>query len=197
MTSELTFRIIQALIIIVFIAHRGYYTRKYPSLEEETLEKQESSLSTRAANLLSAAALLALLVYLVNPRWLAWSAWPAADWMRWLGVIVALVGFALLQWSHAALGRNWSDQPRITATQKLVDHGPYRWIRHPIYTAFILILGSTILITANWLVGGLWILVTLADIRSRIRFEETRMLNRFGDEYQAYRQRTGSLFPRL
>jgi protein-S-isoprenylcysteine O-methyltransferase Ste14 len=66
---------------------------------------------------------------------------------------VALAGFALLEWSHRSLGAEWSEQPRLTQSQRLVQSGPYRWVRHPIYCSFLLILGSTLLISANALVG--------------------------------------------
>jgi protein-S-isoprenylcysteine O-methyltransferase Ste14 len=107
------------------------------------------------------------------------------------------LGFGLLQWSHSALGKNWSDQPRILAGQKLISEGPYRWVRHPIYTAFLMILGSTLLITANWFIGGMWILNTGIDIRARIQFEEARLLVHFGQAYREYSARTGALLPRI
>jgi protein-S-isoprenylcysteine O-methyltransferase Ste14 len=102
-----------------------------------------------------------------------------------------------LEWSHHALGQNWSDQPRITETQQLVQTGPYRWVRHPIYSAFLLILGSTLFITANWLVGGLWIAAVSSDAVIRIRYEEAAMLNKFGEEYREYQHRTGLFLPRF
>ena len=81
--------------------------------------------------------------------------------------------------------------------QTLITSGPYRTIRHPIYTAFLLILGSTLLISANWLVGLCWIGMTMLEIVSRIRFEESLMVEYFGDEYRAYMQRTGRLLPKV
>lgn len=82
-------------------------------------------------------------------------------------------------------------------SQDMVFHGPYRWIRHPIYAAIILVLGSTLFISANWFVGLSWILMTVLDVAGRIRTEEALMTGRFGERYQDYMQRTGRLFPRL
>ena len=79
----------------------------------------------------------------------------------------------------------------------MVASGPYRWVRHPIYAAFLLILGSLLLISANWCIGGLWIGMTGLDIASRIRTEEAMMVSRFGAPYRAYLRRTGRLTPRL
>jgi protein-S-isoprenylcysteine O-methyltransferase Ste14 len=81
--------------------------------------------------------------------------------------------------------------------QSLITSGPYQFIRHPIYTAFLLILGSTLLISANWLIGIAWIGMTVIEVGSRIGFEEQLMLEYFGDGYRNYRKRTGRLLPRL
>jgi protein-S-isoprenylcysteine O-methyltransferase Ste14 len=79
----------------------------------------------------------------------------------------------------------------------LVTSGPYRFIRHPIYTAFLLILGSTLLISANWLIGLAWISMTVLEVASRIGFEEQLMLEYFGDQYLEYSKRTGRLLPKF
>ncbi len=197
MTSEGLLRIVQALILVAFVLHRAYYNRKYPPAEEETVEEQARGGPRRIANLLALPALVSVVLFLIYPRWMDWSAIHLAIWVRWAGVLVAVTGFGLLQWSHQALGRNWSDQPRITRTQSLVTIGPYRWIRHPIYTSFLMILGSSLLISANWFIGSIWLAMTAIDIRSRIDFEEAKLLTRFGETYDSYKRETGGLLPRL
>jgi len=197
MATDSQFRVIQTVAVVLFVLHRAYYNRKYPSPEEETLEKQPQSAAGKAANFLALPAFIGLVLYLLNPAWMAWASMRLPDWSRWAGVLAAASGFAVLQGAHLALGRNWSDQPRITRSQTLTISGPYRWIRHPIYTSFLLILGSTLLITANWFIGSLWLAVTALDVRSRITFEEGRLEARFGATYDSYRRSTGSLLPRL
>jgi len=197
MESELPFRIILPLLFMTFIVHRGYYSRRYRPSEAETVEKRAAGTASRIANLLSIAALLSSVAYVAFPMLVGWASLALPSWVRWTGLGVAASGFALLQWSHATLGRNWSDQPRILKDQELVKDGPYQWVRHPIYDAFLLILGSTLLITSNWLIGGLWLLVTSIDIRDRIAYEEEAMLARFGEEYRSYMRNTGALVPRI
>ena len=68
--------------------------------------------------------------------------------------------------------------------QALITSGPYNFIRHPIYTAFLLLLGSTFLISANWLIGLAWIGMTTLEVMSRIGFEENLMIEYFGDQYR-------------
>lgn len=195
--AEGGFGLIQMVILIAFVFHRAYYTRKVPAPEQDTLEEREEGLSQKVSNVMALPALIALAVYVIKPAWMAWSSIPFPVWARWVGVLLSAMGFGLLQWSHMALDRNWSDRPRITQTQTLTTHGPYQWVRHPIYLSFLMIFGSMILITSNWFVGGMWLLITAIDVRSRIRFEEARLDAHFPEAYRAYQRSTGSLFPRI
>jgi protein-S-isoprenylcysteine O-methyltransferase Ste14 len=196
MSSEpLIYRFLVFVLLLAFVAHRAYYTRKLPPVESETVDKLQPGPLAKLASLIFILALASSLVYIFFPSLIAWAALPLPAWARWLGVGIALAGFLLLEWSHRALGRNWSDQPRITQEQRLVQNGPYRRVRHPIYTAFLLILGSTLFISASWLVGGLWIVAVSLDIFPRMRYEEAAMLEKFGEEYRQYQQHTGRLLP--
>ena len=196
METETVFRIILPALIIVFAAHRGYYVRKHGK-EENTLKKRAEGLPSKIAGYLGLVGFIAVIAYVIQPDWLSWASWSLPHWLRWTGVGIALLGFAVLQWAQNTLGRNWSDTPRMMKGQSLITNGPYQSIRHPIYTAFLLIMGSTLFISANWLVGLTWTGMTLLEITSRIGFEESLMLEYFGDQYREYMKRTGRLLPRL
>jgi protein-S-isoprenylcysteine O-methyltransferase Ste14 len=196
MQTETIFRFILPILILAFMAHRGYYVRKN-GREENTLRKREEGIASHLAGLLGMIGFLSMLVYVINPSWMSWASLPLSTWLRWAGIGIAVLGFSLLQWAQDTLGKNWSDTPRMMKAQSLVTSGPYQWIRHPIYTAFILILSSTFIISANGLIGLAWTGMTVLEIASRIRFEENLMLEFFGDQYKTYMKRTGRLFPRL
>lgn len=193
---ETIFRIILPILIIGFAAHRGYYVRKHGD-EKNTLKKREDGPASKIAGVLGLIGFVAVIIYSIQPAWLSWATLPFPLWVRWAGIGITLLGFALLQWSQNTLGKNWSDTPRMIKEQSLVTSGPYQFIRHPIYTAFLLILGSTLFISANWFVGLAWIGMTLIEVASRIGFEENLMLEYFGDQYREYMKRTGRLLPRL
>ena len=196
METETLFRIILPVLILSFALHRGYYVRKHGG-EQNTLKKREEGLVSKVAGLLGMLGFAAVLIYAIHPAWLAWSSLSLSPWVRWVGVGIALLGFALLQWAQDTLGKNWSDTPRMIKEQSLITSGPYQWIRHPIYTAFLLILGSTLWISANWLIGLAWIGMTVLEVGSRMDFEEKLLLEFFGDPYREYMKRTGRLLPRL
>jgi protein-S-isoprenylcysteine O-methyltransferase Ste14 len=195
--TENIFRAILPIFILAFVAHRGYYVKKHTRPEDDTLKKREEGITSRLASLLGLIGFFSIIVYVINPGWLAWANLPFPIWFRWAGVVTAFLGFVLLQWAQTTLGKSWSDTPRMLKEQTLITSGPYRAIRHPIYTAFILILGSTLLISANWLIGLSWTGMTVLETISRIRFEEGLMLEYFGDQYREYMQKTGRVFPRL
>lgn len=194
---DLIFRILLLALFVGFIAHRGYYTRKLGRPNADTLKAREEKSTPLLANLLSLPAFIGTSLYIFYPPWMAWASLPFPAWLRWAGVGLALLGFLLLQWAHQALGRNWSDTPRLLKEQSLVTNGPYRWVRHPIYTAFLLIMSATLFISANWFIGLMWIIMTFLEVMSRISSEEGMMLEQFGDVYRMYMQGTGRLLPRL
>lgn len=184
------------MLLIVFAVHRGYYVRKHGE-EQNTLKKREEGWISRIASLLGLSGFISVIICVIKPAWLSWASLPLPLWLRWAGVGIALLGFALLQWSQNTLGKNWSDTPRMMKDQLLITSGPYQFMRHPIYTAFLLILGSTLLISANWLIGLTWIGMTVLEVASRIGFEENLMLEYFGEQYRTYMERTGRLLPLL
>ena len=109
-----------------------------------------------------------------------------------IGVSAAL----LLIWVFRGLGTNLTDTVVTRAEHTLVTTGPYRWVRHPFYVATALAVIANSLVAANWflaLTGGL----TVALIVVRTRTEQEKLIERFGDEYRIYRDRTGRFFPRV
>lgn len=197
METATIFRVILPVLILAFMAHRGYYTRKFAEPQHDTLKKRDEGPGTKLAGLFGIIGLSATIVYLLNPAWLAWASLPFPAWLRAGGVGAALLGFVLLQWAQNTLGKSWSDTPRMIRGQMLVTSGPYRWVRHPIYTAFLLILGSILLISANGLVGLAWLGMTSLEIAARIGFEEALMIEYFGDQYREYMGHTGRYLPKI
>ena len=137
-----------------------------------------------------------LVAYVINPASMAWSSVDLPPWMRWTGAGLGAVAGLFLFWTLHNLGGNLTDTVATRKAHTLVTTGPYRWIRHPFYTAVALAVLANGLVAANWfllLTGGL-VFVLLA-IRSRR--EEANLVVRFGDRYRDYRRSTGRFLPRL
>ena len=197
MNTETIFRIMLPVLIIGFAAHRGYYVKYHSKPEDATVKKREEGIVSKVAGLLGMLGFLTMLAYMIDPGWLAFTSLSLPLWLRWTGVVIAIIGFVLLQWSQVTLANSWSDTPRMMKEQTLITSGPYRTIRHPIYTAFILILGSTLFISSNWLIGLCWAGMTVLEVVSRIGFEESLMVEFFGEQYREYMKKTGRLLPKF
>ena len=146
----------------------------------------------RAVRSISLAAFL--VVYAVKPPWLEVLTVPFPDWLRWIGVALGLASLAFYAWSRATLGQEWSSPLQLHENHHLVTTGPYAWMRHPIYSSLMLFMAGIALIAANWFLVA-FLVVSIVDLALRMPKEEQMMLDEFGDEYEAYMQRTGRLLP--
>ena len=136
-----------------------------------------------------------LVLYTVNPPWMAALSIPLPDWLRWAGFALGLLSLGFWIWAQAVLGKEWSPQLQLREEHLLVTAGPYARIRHPIYTAMIGFGISLVLVTANWVFAAFAVLV-IAGLFARAPKEEQMMIEEFGERYKAYMQTAGRFFPR-
>lgn len=159
--------------------------------------KHESLLLAGVTRLLVVASIAGLVSYLIAPQRMAWSHLPLPVWVRVFGIVLGGAGVGVLHWVLATLGRGFSMSLVVKKGQSLVTGGPYRWVRHPMYTAFSMIFLGFFLLSANWLVGATAILGFGAIMVIRTPHEERLLLAKFGDEYAAHMGRTGRFLPKL
>lgn len=138
----------------------------------------------------------AAFAYVVYPDWMSWFTLPFPTWLRWVGVLCAVVAFVLRVWFRKILGKEWSPYLHLREDHRLLTQGPYRWIRHPIYVANVAFRTALILESAN-LIIALPNAALMALMYARVGKEEAMMIERFGDEYRAYMAHTGRFLPRL
>lgn len=117
-----------------------------------------------------------------------------ADWLRYAGLALNTIGMAVVLTALHNLGRQYSGYITLQEDHKLVQHGIYGVIRHPIYLRALLSGIGTPLIFRSWLVFPMFaLMVVFAGVR--IRQEERLLAAEFGDEFEAYRKRTWRLLP--
>jgi protein-S-isoprenylcysteine O-methyltransferase Ste14 len=114
-----------------------------------------------------------------------------------LGILFGAMGLWLFHRSHADLGTNWSLSLEIRQEHQLVTRGVYQHIRHPMYMSILLLGMAQAFLLPNWIGGPLFLLSFLATLPLRLRPEERMMLEKFGDEYAIYVNRTKRLIPNL
>lgn len=137
------------------------------------------------------------MLYMIAPSLLEWSFFAVPDGVRWTaGGIALFVCPPLIIWAQNALGKNVSTTVITRKEHHLITHGPYRWIRNPLYSFAVLFFGSLSLLASSWfLLLAIGIAIVLIAIR--LPKEEAGLLERFGDDYRAYMKRTGRFFPKL
>ena len=175
----------------------GIYHRVKSQASGESLDRRQEGLFVLATlRPLAGASMLGLIAYMINPASMAWSAVLLPAWVRWLGVVVGAVAGSLLIWTMRTLGNNLTDTVVTRRDHELVTGGPYRFVRHPFYCAFVLAVLANATVSANWfiLLSGVsaWLVIVF-----RTNKEEENLIARFDDDYLDYMERTGRFIPRL
>ena len=114
-----------------------------------------------------------------------------------LGIVTWLVGLWVFWRAHADLGDNWSVNLELHSVHQLVTRGAYRFVRHPMYAAFLLLGIAQALLLPNWLAGPAALVAVVFMCLVRIPNEEAMMQECFGQAYREYILRTGSVIPRI
>lgn len=195
MENERIFRIVTGILFAVFIVTRKIYeTQAMMTRVEKDFDDKRVIVLT---GLFLTVSLSGLVAYLIQPNLMNWSTIKMPEWMRWVGAAAGAAGTGLLVWSHAILGLNFFGGTKIREGHCLVTGGPYKWVRHPIYTAFTGIGIGWFLIMQNWFVGGTWLATMVIFLPGRLKKEEEMLSEHFGEEYERYRKRTGKFLPKF
>ena len=117
--------------------------------------------------------------------------------LRWVGLVLVPAGIAFSLWSIATLGRHYDIELEIHRDHELVRTGPYRLVRHPVYTGLGLHFAGACLATGNLLLIAGTLLVTYPALYLRAKTEERLLRERFGAAYDDYARRVGMLVPLL
>lgn len=121
--------------------------------------------------------------------------WPP-DVLGVVGVLIVIAGVGLLVVAARALSSALTPNPVPLAGQTLRTTGVYALVRHPIYSAVLLIaLGYTIALGSWWQVGVCLALVVFFTVKAR--WEDTLLADQYGSQWQVWSSRTGALLPRL
>jgi protein-S-isoprenylcysteine O-methyltransferase Ste14 len=111
-----------------------------------------------------------------------------------LGLVLMLVGLVLRWWAISVLGRSFTVTVGTQAEQRVVESGPYQFVRHPSYTGSLLTIAGILLCCTNVL-SLLSFLLPMAGYAYRIRVEELALIEGLGEPYRAYMRRTRRLIP--
>jgi protein-S-isoprenylcysteine O-methyltransferase Ste14 len=157
-------------------------------------DEQQESIGSRLSYLMP---MIVVIVLMMWQRWPGWLGLPLIEggWtVYWIGVGVLLSGLVWAVWARYTLGTNWSGRISVKSGHELVCSGPYRWVRHPVYTGGLLgLLGSAL--ASGKVSAFLGLLLAIFALVYKLRIEERWMLMRFGDRYREYRRASWALLP--
>jgi protein-S-isoprenylcysteine O-methyltransferase Ste14 len=115
----------------------------------------------------------------------------------WAGIVAMCSGFLLRHWSISILGKYFRTTVELEKDHKVVQTGPFRYIRHPSYSGMILFCIGYGLVAQNWLSLIAAVLFPTVSLLYRIKTEEAALVQGLGIEYQQYQQNTKKLIPML
>ncbi len=194
---ENVFRFSALVVFLAGLGISGYFRRKADRETGEKVSLRDEGLAMVLALRLGGLVMwLSMIAYLVNPAWLAWSRVGLGAPLRWLGFGFGLVCVALIYWLFSSLGSGISPTVGTRTAHPLVTHGPYRWVRHPLYTVGTAFVISFALMADSWFIAAMAALAFVL-LALRVPNEEAHLIDKFGDRYREYARATGRFLPRL
>ena len=170
----------------------GLYWAAAAVSTKRTVERQDWKSRTGYVALLTVAFLLLFRLVPIYP--LTIRVLPPSLTVDIAAAVLCLAGLALAIWARRTLGRNWSGLVTLKRDHELVTQGPYRYVRHPIYSAILLMFLASALATGR-IDGFVGLVLCFASFWVKLRQEEALMMRHFPDQYPAYRESVRALVP--
>lgn len=162
-----------------------------PKPEAERQTPSQDAGTTRLIFVANSITIAAALV----ASYLPWTVMSYPHVAFYLGTGLLVVGSFLRRWCWRALGTYFTGNVTVAQDQPVIDRGPYRWVRHPSYTAGIVMLVSIGIALGNWASVALLLFETWLIYTYRVRVEEKAMLATLGEPYRTYMARTKRFVP--
>ncbi len=195
MTVDAFFRNGFFAIFSLLTVMRLYYRAKAGLLRNRPPLRAEGNLVLAARVLFGAPLIAATVWYGIDPQSASWMAVHLPLGMRLTGLVLGLAALTSLWAVHRALGDNFTTSVVPKAHHTLVQSGPYRWIRHPMYSSYLVLFLAAFLVSENAVIGLSGTAIILSLMTLRLRKEEALLIERFGDRYRHYMQTTRKFFP--
>jgi protein-S-isoprenylcysteine O-methyltransferase Ste14 len=126
--------------------------------------------------------------------WLCRPIWERNLTAYSIGTAMLMAGLLFSVWARRTLGANWSGTVTVKENHELIQSGPYRWVRHPIYTGLLVALTGSAIAQDLW-TSALALALLFAALWIKLLREEAWMRETFGEKYEAYCAKTARLLP--
>lgn len=183
-------------ISLAFVAIGAYYriqSQRSGERLDRTKEGWPLLIGVRSTGLFVIGSTIA---WLYKPSLFDWASRPMPPGTCWIGVGAFLSAVGWMIWTFHSLGRNLTDTVVTRRDAHFVEHGPYRFVRNPMYLGILMLGASLGLALGTWLLPiAAVVMFTLLALRTRT--EERYLIERFGTRYRNYMKRVGRFFPKL
>ena len=181
-----------APVAILWLAWLAYW---FVAARNVKATRRRESHASRLGHVLLSVLAAALLAFRGQPlHWLDERFLPDTVVAYWLGLLMVVAGLAFAVWARHDLGRNWSGTVTVKQDHELIRSGPYRLVRHPIYTGLLLAILGTAIAFGEWR-GLLAFALLTGSLLLKLRVEERFMSESFPKEYARYRAEVPALIP--
>jgi protein-S-isoprenylcysteine O-methyltransferase Ste14 len=120
--------------------------------------------------------------------------WTQSPLTVGIGLAFTAAGLCFAVWARMHLGRYWSGRITLKVNHRVIQTGPYAWVRHPIYSGLILALFGTAITLGTISAFAGFALMVISFLR-KLKIEETWLRSQFGAEYEEYQNRVKALIP--
>ena len=127
--------------------------------------------------------------------WVQWTRFPDPRVAFWIGMLLMVAGAVLRRICFRALGTSFTGEVRVRPDQQVVSSGPYRFVRHPSYTAGILMAAGTAIALGSWVGTIITLALVIGGYAYRVHVEERALTTALGDNYRQYALRTKRFIP--
>ncbi|MCB2179555.1 isoprenylcysteine carboxylmethyltransferase family protein [bacterium] len=197
MSTDNIFRLLIFLLMVSSFGISGYFRKQADQHDKKTTFVEENQTLLTIRNIGAILMYGSILLYLIYPPILGWATFEQIPLsIRWIALSIMLLCLFAFYWLFSSLGNNITPTVSIREEHQLVTSGPYRWIRHPLYTFGLINILALAIAAANWLIFGL-ALLTFIPLALRTPLEEKRLLETFGEKYQNYMEQTGRYIPKF
>jgi protein-S-isoprenylcysteine O-methyltransferase Ste14 len=197
MNTETIFRLITFSTLLISAGISIYFRLKADRETGQTISRSvDGNILMTIIRLGGLILWLSPILYVLNPGWMEWSKIGLSDELRWLGVGLGILCVFGIYWLFSNISNNITPTSITRREHKLITSGPYRWVRHPLYTIGASLFVSLGMMADNWFIALLGLLMFIV-MAIRTPKEEANLIEKFGDEYRNYMKNTGGFLPKL
>lgn len=190
-------RIFRWLLVIVYITYSiiKINVQKLKKFNGNSIEIDISKYDIVLLNSFILIEVVVIFFFVFFPQYFLWAKAPFSITLRIIGFSLCSIALVLFHWIHKHLGVYFFNSLKLKKNHKLIVSGPYKYVRHPLYSTYYIFNTGIFLISSNYFIGILWLVCLTILVTYRFRKEEEMLQLKFGEEYLKYHQITPAFIP--